>query len=194
MAKCLNWYTLVVHMATRKRAVVSEKEMTMTTHLVRRNGIYYARIRTPKDLQRHFGVKREIKRSLRTKSLAEARPRLRVEAADIQRMFDDLRVNPIDHNLLVERDLKVLPENELMQIVRLIGRHYLEGDEITRKKMAASVAKNELAPAALDDYRLERIEYRDFLREIFIAKNWEEHAQAAESTLKFLKISCDCHA
>ena len=194
MAKCLNWYTLMVQMATRKRAVVSEKEMTMTTHLVRRNGIYYARIRTPKDLQRHFGVKREIKRSLRTKSLAEARPRLRVEAADIQRMFDGLRVNPIDHYLLVERVFKVLPENELMQIVRLIGRHYLEGDEITRKKIAASVAKNELAPAALDDYRLERIEYRDFLREIFIAKNWEEHAQAAESTLKFLKISCDCHA
>ncbi len=191
MAKCRNWYTLVVHMASRKRAVVSEKEMTMTTHLVRRDGTYYARIRIPKDLHRHFGVKREIKRSLKTKSLAEARPRLRVEAADIQRMFDDLRINPIDHNLLVERDLKALSENELMQIVRLVGRHYLEGDEITQRELTASVARKELAPEALDDYRVERIEYRDFLRQIFIAKNWKEHAQAAESALKFLKISCD---
>jgi len=168
-------------MGVRSKAVVLEKETTMQTNLQRRNGVYYVRMRVPRDIQRLYGNKKEVKYSLGTGDPAEAKRALGIEVARIQKEFDDFRVNPIELDKLTSRDLKEVPETQLEQIAQLIGRHHLDGDTAARIHLDAD---------GLNDYRLERIEYRDFLRETLIAKNWSAHAPAAVSALKFLQIHC----
>ena len=155
----------------------------MTTNLHRRGGVYYVRVRVPSDLHWMSGEKKEIKYSLGTKEPSEARRRLRIEVAKIQKGFDDLRVGPIDINALPLRHLRDVPDFELSQIANLVGANYLAGDSTQRQHLEA---KNDLA-----DYKQDRIEFRDFVQETLSQKNWSANKPAAVSTLKFLNIQFD---
>lgn len=170
-------------MATRRRAVVSIKETMMTTNLQRRGGTYYVRVRIPADLLWMFGDKRETKYSLRTKDLAEARRRLRIEVAKIQKEFDDLRVGPVEVGALPPRQLRDVPDFELSQIANLVGANYLAGDSAQRSHLES--------PDELAEYKQERTEFRDFLQESLIKRNWEANRQAAASTLTLLNVQFD---
>lgn len=152
----------------------------MLTSLSRRGSVYYVRARIPQDLLLFYGSKQEIKYSIKTSDAAEARRRLRIELARIQKEFDDFRVNPIDFNKLTPRQLRDVPELELKEIAALVGMHHLHADDTTREHTRS--------PSALNAYQVERTEYRDLLREIMIAQNWAAHQPAAESVLKFLQI------
>ena len=60
------------------------------THLLRRNGRYYFRVRVPKDLVDILG-KKEIKKSLKTSDYKEACKRLPVEQLEADDLFDQAR-------------------------------------------------------------------------------------------------------
>ena len=149
--------TQLVHIGVGSKAVVSAKETMMTTNLQRRSGAFYVRVRIPSDLLWMYGDKREIKYSLRTKDFAEARRRLRIEVARIQKGFDDLRVGPIEVRALPPRHLRDVPDFQLSQIANLVGANYLAGDSTLRSHLEA--------PGELAEYKKERIEFRDFLQE-----------------------------
>lgn len=170
-------------MGVRGKSVVSEKETMMTTNLHRRGGAYYVRVRIPSDVLWMHGDKKEIKYSLRTKDLAEARRRLRIEVVRIQKGFDDLRVGPIEVRALSSRQLRDVPDFQLSQIANLVGANYLSGDSTLRSHLEA--------PGELAEYKKERTEFRDFLQESLLKKNWEANRQAAASTLMLLNIQFD---
>ena len=58
--------------------------------LFNRNGRYYLRARVPADLVAVMG-RREVKKSLKTSDLREARRRINVEAAELEAQFADAR-------------------------------------------------------------------------------------------------------
>ena len=163
-----------------KRSVVHAKEREMQTSLSRRGSVYYVRARIPQDLLLLYGSKQEIKYSLQTADAAEARRRVRIELARIQKEFDDLRVNPVDINKLTPRSLSDIAELELKEIAALVGMHHLQADDTTRQHMASS--------DALSAYQTERSDYRALLRETLISQNWAAHQPAAESVLTMMQI------
>ena len=69
---------------------------------------YYFRIKIPNDLRLHFHGKTEIKRSLETGYLSEAKYKARVIAGQIQRTFRYLRTRGKD-NLKMATKLQVSP-------------------------------------------------------------------------------------
>ena len=168
---------------TGKQPTNSAKELEMETCLHRRGNIFYVRARIPLDLHKFFGQTQEIKRSLKTSDRAEARRRLRHELSRIQKQFDDLRKGPIDVNNLEPKALHNIPVLELQEIANLISLHHLEADNSSREHLASN--------AALAEYRRERIEYRDVLKDVLAKKEWETHFPAVESVLKLLGITFD---
>lgn len=66
------------------------EDLSKRSHLLNRNGHYYLRVRVPVDLVDHL-KKAEIKLSLKTKDLKEAKVRLQVELLKIEQDFQKLR-------------------------------------------------------------------------------------------------------
>ena len=64
--------------------------MSKPPNIFPRNGVYYYRRRVPRDLVEHLG-RREIKKSLKTGSNAEARVRGNLAACDFDRLFAEAR-------------------------------------------------------------------------------------------------------
>ena len=61
------------------------------THLLRRNGRYYFRLRVPLDIQPWFAGRGEIKKSLRTANWAAARSLARVQSFQAEKVFTLIR-------------------------------------------------------------------------------------------------------
>ena len=170
-------------MAVRRLAVVSKKETMMTTNLQRRGSAYYVRVRIPNDLLRLYGVKKEIKYSLRTNVFAEARRCLATEIDKIHKGVDELRIGTIEINSLPQRQLRDVPDFELTQIANLVGANYLSVDSSLRSRL-------EMAEE-ITEYKREKTEFRDFLKESLEKKNWAVNEPAAASTLTLLNIQFD---
>src|SRR3984885_11206377 len=68
----------------------SMPEVSKPPNIFPRNGVYYYRRRVPRDLVEHLG-RREIKKSLKTGSNAEARVRGNLAACDFDRLFAEAR-------------------------------------------------------------------------------------------------------
>ena len=65
--------------------------MRNQTHLFKRAGVYYSRVRIPRDLVEPLGGRQEIRLSLRTKERPEAVRRLRQSIATLTEYFYQLR-------------------------------------------------------------------------------------------------------
>ena len=170
-------------MGVRRSSVVSKKETMMTTNLQRRGSTYYVRVRVPSDLLDLYGSKQEIKYSLRTNVLAEARRCLRIEIDKIHKVFDEVRIGIIEVNSLPQRQLRDLPDFELTQIANFVGANYLSVDSTLRSHMTNA--------EEIFKYKQERNEFRDLLRESLEKQNWAANEPAAVSTLNFLNIQFD---
>jgi uncharacterized protein DUF6538 len=65
--------------------------MTKHTRLLRRGAVYYFRVKIPVDLIDHYGTKREIIESLRTKDAKEALRLVRARSEQQEQEFDRIR-------------------------------------------------------------------------------------------------------
>lgn len=74
------------------------EDMARNTHLQKRGNVYYFRYRIPSDLVEMFG-KPEIKHSLKTKDLREAKTLLAVSLVEAEREFDEARGRRVDERL-----------------------------------------------------------------------------------------------
>lgn len=101
--------------------------MARNTWLTRRSGgTYYLRAPVPKELQESLG-KREIWKSLRTTDAAEARAKLRIEAIQVDRAFDQARRK-------LEGAEDTLSDIEVDRLCALWSREVLEEDEEVRRE------------------------------------------------------------
>ena len=94
-----------------------------------RKGTYYHRAVVPDDIRKAYG-KSEEQKSLRTKDKSVAVKRLRVEAARIDRLFDEFRAKSVSP--AIEPVTELTPD----QITDLGGIYYrwcLDDDETSRK-------------------------------------------------------------
>lgn len=100
------------------------EEMPKIQNTVLRGKTYYLRMRIPKDLLHIYEGKKEIQRTLRTSSAAEARRKVRLEALLVQEEFDARRKAQalISH----ERSINDLSETE---IASMVLRWYREKDD-----------------------------------------------------------------
>lgn len=96
--------------------------------LHRRVATYYHRAAIPKDIKATY-PKTEEKSSLRTTDFEEAKRRVRIEAARVDRLFDD-------HRKMLQQAkaqaLQELTDNQIADIREVYYRHLLEEDEETR--------------------------------------------------------------
>ena len=88
----------------------------MHTCLVKRGSTFYIRVRVPREILPLYCNKPEIKYSLKTSDSKEARRRVRIELARIEKDFAERRDNTIVINDLVSRNISSLPETELQRI------------------------------------------------------------------------------
>ena len=65
----------------------------MFSTLLRRDGVYYLRRVVPKSLRETLG-QREVKISLKTRNVEEAKRRLKVESLRVDRLFEEARRSP----------------------------------------------------------------------------------------------------
>ncbi len=67
------------------------EDLSKRSHLLNRNGHYYLRVRVPVDLLDQYHPQVEIKRSLKTKDLKEAKLRLSIELLKVEEEFQKKR-------------------------------------------------------------------------------------------------------
>ena len=71
----------------QRKQIFPSTARSSPTYLLHTPYSYYFRIKIPDDLRLHFNGRTEIKRSLETGYLAEAKYKARVVAGQIQRLF-----------------------------------------------------------------------------------------------------------
>ena len=101
-----------------------------------RTGVYYYRKGIPQDVREYFDDKREVKRSLGTKSLSDAKRLILPHIEEIERKIThhrDLKDSSLKTNL-TQRDLAVLAEKWLKETVERVEREESWGDYISRGK------------------------------------------------------------
>jgi len=116
------------------------------SYLLRTPYSYYFRIKIPDDLRLHFNGRTEIKRSLETGYLSEAKYKARVLAGQIQRLFRYLRTRGKDD---IEMATK-LTDDLLNEIITKFIQGHLDGFE-------NEMVKDRKRPLSEDE--LENMEY-----------------------------------
>ena len=96
------------------------------TYLLHTPYSYYFRIKIPDDLRLHFNGRTEIKRSLETGYLSEAKYKARVIAGQIQRLFRYLRTRQGKDNLKMATKLT---DDLLNEIITKFIQGHLDGFE-----------------------------------------------------------------
>ena len=74
----------------------------MFSTLLRRDGVYYLRRVVPKSLRETLG-QREVKISLKTRNVEEAKRRLKVESLRVDRLFEEARRSLVSPDARVYR-------------------------------------------------------------------------------------------
>lgn len=103
------------------------EDMPKYPRLTRRSGVYYFRAKVPVDLQSHYGTKREITYSLKTKDLKEALVSVRVETVKVDQEFDAIR------RRLNATPRDILSDAEISRLAAIYYHQRLEEDEEVRR-------------------------------------------------------------
>ena len=146
------------------------------TYLLQTPYSYYFRIKVPDDLRLHFHGKTEIKRSLETGYLSEAKYKARVIAGQIQRLFRYLRTRGKDNLKMATK----LTDDLLNDILTKFIQGHLDGfeNEMTKERKRP-----------LTDGELENKEYGYWFvgsesREALATGDYDFISDSADSILK----------
>lgn len=95
---------------------------------------YCFRIKIPKDIQRFFGGKRELRSSLKTAYLSDAKQKARYLAGNVQRLFDILRISGGWMDNLTNEQIQLMINryirNKLESVERIRVTEWRDPDEI----------------------------------------------------------------
>jgi hypothetical protein len=101
------------------------EDLSKLSHLLNRNGHYYMRVRVPVDLLNQYHPKVEIKRSLKTKDLKEAKLRLYIELLKVEEEFQKIRrQKPTASTLPTQPSAQTLSKLEVERIILLWHHDY----------------------------------------------------------------------
>src|ERR1051326_4754238 len=112
-------------------------EMSKPQGMIRRGGVFYYRKRVPLDLETVFQGRKELKESLRTNDLREAKKRRNRAASKFDALFETARATAS------APDRQLTPES-----IRAFVRHYVEEEDQRRARGFATVDWND-EPEAL---------------------------------------------
>ena len=112
-------------------AVKNRSKNHSPSYLVHTRHGYYFRYRVPVDLQRRLGIKSELRYSLKTGSLREAKEKSRLLAGQIQKLFRQLRRKG-------SYMASELSENQIQDIIKGYVRDVLEEDEQERESFSGT--------------------------------------------------------
>jgi integrase len=158
--------------------------MRNQTYLHLREGTYYFRIKIPLDLQDHYGSRRELKWSLKTKERPQAIQRLRQALARAEREFQEHRnIVQIPHTA-PPLNLIFLSDEQIQNICNTYLDDMLTGDDQGRRDGIHRVMFEENKTAAI---RTEAL-----LRDAVAKGNHEAIKEFVANYCRILNIELDC--